>query len=170
MTGDTNPIAQGDAEYHLELLLDMAEDLFQRYAYLALWRIRRWDYEGFTDDYFHWPYAIELRDVSFLEELVWVLNEAGHEKFVDAYESHLRQACRPVVLMLSEPEEAILTVAVFNDLRDDVSVSATQIQTMIEERLLKTIMKIAYDSDMEGIRENWTSYQLAFNTPEEEDA
>ena len=160
-------ISQEDAEYHLDLLLDIAEDLFQRYAYLTLWRIRRWDYEGFSGDYFHWPYAGSLHDISFIEELVWVLHETGHEIYEDAYASHLSQACRPVVKLLSDAEESVLMAVVCQDADREVTVS--EITSMIESRLLTTIMGIARGSDMQGIRETWTFYGLAYEMPEDEE-
>lgn len=168
MRGDEKAIPQEDAEYHLEMLSTLAEDVFLRYAYLTLWRIRGWGYEGFTGDYFLWPYAGELSEISFIEELVWVLHETGHEKFVDAYESHLRQACRPVFELLSNAEKEVLIFAVSNDLEREISFF--QKRELVEERLLKTIMGIVRYSDMQGIRESWASYFLAVEPlPDNED-
>jgi hypothetical protein len=167
MNAPTKEIPKADAEYHLELLLSIADDLFQRHAYFTLWRIRWWSYQGFTGDYFHWPYAGELIKISFIEELNWIMQEPGHEMFAEAYAPHLRQACKPAVEELSCAEEEVMSFAVCQE--QDRDLALFEITDLIKQRLFSTIIDVMRGSDMDGLHATWTGYGLAFETTDGEE-
>lgn len=156
-----------ESESHLELLLRIADDLLDRYAFFTLWRIRGWGSQGFSGDYFSWPYVGSVEDASFVEELAWVLKEPGCGQFEYSYASHLRQACRQTVKLLSAPESDVIKTMICWKM--DRAVEDFEEDELIEQRLVARIMTIARDFDIVGIRETWDAYGLAHEAFDGED-
>lgn len=167
MTEDSAPedqsqdSAAAQIEYYGDLLTRLAQDTLARYAFHAYAYILSAPSTDITGDYFYWPYAEPMENVSLSSELTFVFKEAGSEIFEVAYESHVTQFAVRVAGMISDAEEDLLWDAILH--KSKRSMTTTELQQGVMDTLVREIIRIAKDNDTEVIIAEMRCRRITFN-------
>lgn len=108
----TNNDSQESAEYYLNVIQRAGMERITELSVKVLWLIRKEPFLDLTGDHFFWPYDGDKRGFTLVDELIWVMHEAGHELFEDNYRPALRPYCEGLVKTLQDGEQDLLIVAV----------------------------------------------------------
>lgn len=148
-------------DYLRHIIRNAAVEFMDNYVLRVLYKLHQQPYIGVSGDYYHWPYAGEISEISLLEEMIWVRQQSGGESFGSAFSGSVKSEAERLIEKISESELDVSFAFICSILRPDDLFTSNREREYVGQELRNQVAHAIANYDMTTIQEAWIESGIA---------